>query len=92
MSTYRELKLEIEKLVEQAESARLAEKETVLGQIRALIVEYRLLPEDLGLESPSRKGPLPARFRDPESGTTWSGRGRTPQWLDGQDRAKYAID
>jgi hypothetical protein len=40
-----------------------------------------------------RKGPQPARYQDPKSGATWSGRGRAPAWLAGaKDRAKFLID
>ncbi|WP_408468024.1 H-NS family nucleoid-associated regulatory protein [Paraburkholderia sp. RL17-380-BIE-A] len=29
------------------------------------------------------KGPQPAKYRDPKSGATWSGRGPAPVWLSG---------
>ncbi|MFM0609467.1 H-NS family nucleoid-associated regulatory protein [Paraburkholderia sediminicola] len=39
------------------------------------------------------KGPQPARYRDPKSGATWSGRGPAPAWLAGaKDRTKFLID
>lgn len=39
---------------------------------------------------------LPAKFRDPASGATWSGRGRTPVWLaaylaQGKTRDAFAV-
>ncbi len=38
------------------------------------------------------KGAQPAKYRDPESGGTWSGRGRAPAWLANvKDRSKYLI-
>jgi DNA-binding protein H-NS len=38
------------------------------------------------------KGPQPARYRDPKSGATWSGRGRAPAWLAGaKDRSNFLI-
>ncbi|SOE66750.1 H-NS histone family protein [Burkholderia sp. OK233] len=38
------------------------------------------------------KGPQPAKYRDPKSGATWSGRGPAPAWLSGaKDRAKFLI-
>jgi DNA-binding protein H-NS len=38
------------------------------------------------------KGPQPAKYRDPKSGATWSGRGPAPTWLSGaNDRAKFLI-
>jgi DNA-binding protein H-NS len=39
-----------------------------------------------------RKGPQPAKYRDPKSGATWSGRGPAPAWLSGaKDRTKFLI-
>jgi DNA-binding protein H-NS len=39
------------------------------------------------------KGPQPAKYRDPKSGATWSGRGSAPAWLSGaKDRSKFLID
>jgi DNA-binding protein H-NS len=36
------------------------------------------------------KGPQPAKYRDPKSGATWSGRGPAPVWLAGtKDRTKF---
>jgi DNA-binding protein H-NS len=38
------------------------------------------------------KGAQPALYRDPKSGSTWSGRGRAPAWLvDVKDRSKFLI-
>ncbi|MFM0387667.1 H-NS family nucleoid-associated regulatory protein [Paraburkholderia dipogonis] len=38
------------------------------------------------------KGPQPAKYREPKSGATWSGRGPAPAWLSGaKDRAKFLI-
>ena len=39
-----------------------------------------------------RRGPHPALYRDPQSGATWSGRGRAPAWLAGvKDRTRFLI-
>ncbi|MGF6966683.1 DNA-binding protein H-NS [Paraburkholderia sp. WC7.3g] len=38
------------------------------------------------------KGPQPAKYRDPKSGATWSGRGPAPAWLaSAKDRTKFLI-
>ncbi|MGY6121596.1 H-NS family nucleoid-associated regulatory protein (plasmid) [Paraburkholderia strydomiana] len=38
------------------------------------------------------RGPQPAKYRDPKSGATWSGRGPAPAWLAGaKDRSKFLI-
>ncbi|WP_321791776.1 H-NS family nucleoid-associated regulatory protein [Caballeronia sp. J97] len=39
------------------------------------------------------KGALPAKYRDPKSGATWSGRGPAPRWLaSAKDRSKFLIE
>ncbi|MEI5998008.1 H-NS histone family protein [Paraburkholderia bengalensis] len=39
------------------------------------------------------KGPQPAKYRHPETGATWSGRGPAPAWLAGEkDRSKFLVD
>ncbi len=40
---------------------------------------------------------LAAKYRDPETGETWSGRGRPPRWLaareaEGRDRKEFAVE
>ena len=37
------------------------------------------------------KGTVAAQFKNPESGETWTGRGRAPRWLDGKDKEAYRI-
>ena len=46
--------------------------------------------------SKTARKPVAPKFRDPESGATWSGRGRTPRWIveaeqSGKDRSSFAI-
>jgi DNA-binding protein H-NS len=39
------------------------------------------------------KGPQPAKYRDPKTGASWSGRGPAPAWLAAaKDRTKFLID
>ncbi|MFM0523144.1 H-NS family nucleoid-associated regulatory protein [Caballeronia jiangsuensis] len=39
------------------------------------------------------KGALSAKYRDPKSGATWSGRGPAPKWLaSAKDRSKFLIE
>jgi DNA-binding protein H-NS len=33
---------------------------------------------------------VPAKYRDPDTGATWAGRGRTPKWVKG-NKKKYLI-
>lgn len=92
MATYKELKIELETLRGEAERARLAEKAEVLDKVRALIIEYELQPRDFGFKQSRARGTgtVVTKYKDPVSGATWSGRGRTPRWLEG-DRSTYEI-
>ncbi|WP_439896093.1 H-NS family nucleoid-associated regulatory protein [Burkholderia ubonensis] len=38
-----------------------------------------------------RRAPAQAKYRDPASGAVWSGRGRAPRWIAGQDRENFLI-
>ena len=36
-------------------------------------------------------GTVAAKFRNPETGQTWSGRGREPTWIKGKNREEFKI-
>lgn len=93
MTKYREFQAELERLHREAEQSRRRGKRAALDQIRALIIEYEVTPSQLGFtDHAARKTSVVApKYRDPVTGATWSGRGRAPCWLDGKDRAKFAI-
>jgi DNA-binding protein H-NS len=71
---------------------RLQELVEVISQIKSEIAEYGLTAKDLGFVMPATiKGrKVPAKYKDPVSGKTWSGRGRTPLWVNGNIK-QYAI-
>ena len=40
----------------------------------------------------SAKGSTVApKYKDPESGKTWTGRGKAPLWIAGKDKSQFAI-
>jgi DNA-binding protein H-NS len=46
-----------------------------------------------GKTKTASNGKLPAKYRDPKSGATWSGWARPPLWIKGvKDRSKFLID
>ena len=97
MSQYADLKAQIAKLQAQAEDARRTEIDNVVADIRQKIAEYGLTAQDLGFAvaakrgRPPKKAPLPAKYQDPKSGNTWSGRGKPPKWIVGKNRERYLI-
>ena len=47
----------------------------------------------VGAHRGQRTGPQPAKYLDPKSGATWSGRGPAPAWLaTAKDRSKFLVD
>ncbi|ABE32819.1 H-NS histone family protein [Paraburkholderia xenovorans LB400] len=97
MSQYADLKAQIAKLQAQAEEARRTEIDNVIADIRQKIAEYGLTAQDLGFAvaakrgRPPKKAPLPAKYQDPKSGNTWSGRGKPPKWIVGKNRERFLI-
>lgn len=97
MSQYADLKAQIAKLQAQAEEARRTEIDNVVADIRQKIAEYGLSAQDLGFAvaarrgRPPKKAPLPAKYQDPKSGNTWSGRGKPPKWIAGKNRDRFLI-
>jgi DNA-binding protein H-NS len=95
---YEEIQAKIADLQAQAERVKREEKQQAIDAARAMISSYGITAKDLGLDkAPKVKtGPKPgnkiaAKYRDPASGATWSGRGKTPKWINGADRSQYAI-
>ncbi len=64
------------------------------GAVSKAKVAVKKAPKAVGATSTTGqpKGPQPAKYRDPKSGATWSGRGPAPAWLSGaKDRATFLI-
>lgn len=83
MTTYKELKAQAEALMKQAEAARRAEIAAVVAEIQARMKEFGITLDDLkgGAKKTKARGAVAAKYRNPASGESWSGRGRAPRWL-----------
>ena len=95
---YEELQAKIAVLQAQAARVKEEEKEQAIAMARTMISAYGITAKDLGLDKmvKAKSGPkvgnkIAAKYRDPQSGATWSGRGKTPRWINGADRSQYAI-
>ena len=93
--SYRELLEERAKLDAQIDAVREREKSSAIQQARELVREYGLQVSDVfsgGSNRKSNKGQKVApKYRDPATGMPWTGRGRAPVWIVGDDRSKYLI-
>jgi DNA-binding protein H-NS len=107
MKTYSDVKAAIDKLQARAEELRQAEKAGVVSRIREAISVYGITAAELGLAgggarsaarssvaAPAPKGQVGvAKYRDPVSGKTWTGRGKPPLWIVGaKDRDAFLIN
>lgn len=95
MATYKQLTAQLEKLHKEVAVAREKEIAQAIVDIKEKIAEYDLTAEELGFTSkraPARKTASVARYRNPKTGETWSGRGRSPGWLAGKNRERFLIE
>lgn len=83
--TYDEIKATIMDLQSQADALWKEERHVALGRARALVAEFKLKPIELF----PKQHKVPIKYTD---GThTWSGRGKTPKWLEGKDKDYYLV-
>lgn len=91
MATYAELKKQIESLTKQAEELRKAEIAKVIADIREKIASFGISAADLGFSKSTKRKTADIKYRNKETGETWSGRGREPKWIAGKDRKMFEV-
>lgn len=94
MSQYLELKAKIAELEKQAQAARETERSGAINQIRELMQAYDISIADLNKppkKATTQRQAVAAKYRDPVSGATWTGRGRAPLWLNGRSKEDFVI-
>ena len=91
MTTLQELLAQKEALEQQISQIKKLQREDALREARELVETYELTTDELFGKRKAAGQPAAAKYRNPESGETWSGRGRTPRWLDGKNRDDFAI-
>ncbi len=82
----------------QIEEVRFRERDSTLQDVRQKIALFEFGLAELGFGGRGRGRPVKLarasvapKFRDPETGSTWSGRGKPPKWIAGKDRAEFVI-
>jgi DNA-binding protein H-NS len=74
-------------LEKQIEATRKEAKADAIARVRALMSEFGLTAADLGgrgaakVGSAAKGSKVAAKFRNPATGDSWSGRGLQPKWL-----------
>jgi DNA-binding protein H-NS len=98
-ASYKQLTAQLEKLHKEVAEAREKEVAQAIAEIKQKVAEYDLTAEELGFTSKqtgkqtgARKAPSAPKYRNPKTGETWSGRGRSPAWLAGKNRERFLIE
>ena len=97
MSTYQEYTAKIAELQQLAEAARRSEIAGAKAQIAAIMKDYGLTVDDItrseskATKAPKVRNPVAAKYRNEATGETWTGRGRSPKWLEGKDKNQFLI-
>lgn len=93
MSQLKELLQQREAIEQAIAQARQSEKSAAIAQIREIVSEYGLTAQDVftGRGGKPNKAPKVApKYRDPVTGSTWTGRGKAPIWV-GENREQFLI-
>jgi len=94
----KELLQQREALEKAIADARQNEIAAAVTKVREIVAEYGLTAQDIfpgragkaaGAKASGNK--VAAKYRDPATGQTWTGRGKAPKWIDGKDRAQFVI-
>jgi DNA-binding protein H-NS len=94
--SYKDLIAEREELERQIAQARAQEVLSAVAQIKAIMSEHNLKASDIFPNRGQSKGrpskPVEPKYRHPETGETWAGRGLAPLWIaSAVDRDQYRI-
>ena len=95
MSQYQDILNQIEALRKRAEEVRKQEVADKIKEVRDLMARYQLSAEDVVGKAvkgaKKARAAVEAKFRDPETGKTWTGRGKPPLWILGKARDAFKI-
>jgi DNA-binding protein H-NS len=94
--SYKDLLQQREALEQAIAAARQREISDAVAKVRELVAEFGLTAQDIFPARGSKAAGKPvskvaAKYRDPATGQTWTGRGKAPKWIDGKDRNQFVI-
>ena len=97
MSSYQDLLKQREELEKKIQDVRQRELTDAVAKVRALVEEYGLSTSDIFPTSRSTRSSatagakVAAKYKNPQTGETWTGRGKAPKWIQDQDRSQFEI-
>ena len=99
-----EFEAKLNELRKQQELERKGERTQAIATAKELIRNYDLTASDLGFSGKGaikritgdKRNVVAPKYQDPESGKTWTGRGKSPAWLSaqlsaGRDKQEFLI-
>jgi DNA-binding protein H-NS len=90
--SYLELLAELAALEAQIEQAKNSEREAAITKIQEMMALYQIGTNDLTKKrGPKTGATVRVKYRDPDSGAAWSGRGKPPRWIAGKDRVAFEV-
>jgi len=105
MATLEKVQAQIAKLQARADELISKQSSTVIAKIRDMMDAHGLTIADIDAHvgakkrgrvaqvKPSSSDVAPAKYRDPKTGATWSGRGRAPAWIaSAKNRDRFLAD
>lgn len=86
MASLQELLAQKEALDREIESTKKQARTEAITKVRALMTEYGLTSADLNTKVATKAGAragakVAIKYRNTDTGDTWSGRGLQPKWL-----------
>ena len=87
MATLQELLAQKAAIEKQILETQRSERAEAINRVRALMAEHGLTVADIGMKSgaapkaQAARGKVAPKYRHPETGETWTGRGLQPKWL-----------
>lgn len=98
MASYKELLAQQKALEDAIKAAHAHESAGAIKAAKEIVDAFGLTEDDVfGGTKATRKvssakgGTVAPKYKDPESGKTWTGRGKAPLWIAGKDKSLFAI-
>ena len=110
-SAIQKIEKEIQKLQKQAKALQAKQRTPVIASIIRSMREYDITPTDIAAAYTRNSGRktakkaagsapkrvVPPKYRHPDSGDTWTGRGKAPRWIteaetQGKSRDEFLIN
>ena len=91
--SYMEMRAQRDALDAAMAKARVEARVKAIEEVKSHVREFQLRPEDIfgRATRSSRGGKVAPKYRNPETGDTWTGRGKAPKWIEGKDRSVFVI-